>query len=796
MNNIAIFSKKQFFISTFIGLLIIGSYGIFKFYLHKKNDFVKECLAKSYKLFQINLQTSWKSLDDYGQDYVHKTNIVSSHQITQTLHPSIVKAFFITTDLTQIPIDLKNDPEWKSIESIINLSTGTTSKTNSPIFKEKNELALMWLCTPVYSKDKLIGYIVGKKTFGSEFSKNKILSFFLVQELIPPISLSEQAINTQNIPPLTDNDTFDETNFMSPISSKEALTATQFDSELTIGFVAIYPLGKIYVAFKLLVTGLFFILFLLWIRTIITIMSFFWEKIHYLFMQHRITITPFLCLLLGGLALHNSIKIHHIIKKTKILLQNEHAYKNVALAQKINTACLLAPNKIADKETVLKTLSENTPTKIESLFITDSTNKIICKYSQTHKVYQEILCKIIGISNATYKIEIPNWTLHSTYAISYQELPLQKFRSAFILFIIFLILFIISCWYTYQILLEKKFNRWLIITLSLLGLCNITLWGIINYIPVTYFDSTNTIKTPADNSLLIAKADIIAGNRQMLPPIRTQLGLELQNLDVGLVNKAIIQGKIWQIAPKVDDIGIIIANEQDTKIDEINRTESAKEQKILWRLFSKITTPDEYRGYPFSVKHVKIAISSQNLQKPTLLIPDPTLLQLDKTPWLSKNIETPGFTLIEHSITSEFPPNEAIKSVVQGFSNSLLFNLSFRESLVGALFTYIFPLFIILLAIFGILWVPDTVRFTAYSGVFFADILLHRTLRGSLNLVQVCYLDCFFFYTYLALIMLMCGTLIVLSKPAIKELIDDLCKKTYWPIQLVLWLVTTAWFFC
>lgn len=789
-------NAKQIFGSILIVALGIISYGILQFHLNNQEARVEQRLATAYQKFQNDFQISCKILQTYGNSFVQKSATPISHKITEPPHQSILQAYFLAADLKDTPAELQDDLLWPDIEKTILLSKGVAGMAHSACFVDKSGKVFFWNSMPLYKEEKFVGYILSKNTLGETFNKNGLVQFFLVQEFQLPIPLSGQNTIPKNLPALSDPDIFNETTFTSKVNDKGAIFSTKFHSELNIGFVAMYPRGHVDTIFIVIIIFLLLTLALVWIQLIIAAFLHCGKIVHHFITTQHPIMAITLFFIAGFFTLKYTTEFHQVIHSARIALLSDHEHKNIALAQKINTACFTNKNHIADKATIERILETYTPTKIESLFITDATNKVLVKFAQSRKTAQDFLCKMVGTSQANCKVEIPNWTLHSTYAIAYQELPLQKMRTSLLLAIICLTLFIILAWYVYHIILNKKLAAWLFIALPSLAACNFLLWGVINYIPVTHFDSDNTLKTAADNSLLGAKADIIAGNKQLLPPTRVTLGMVLQNMDLTQVNRAAVQGLLWQIAPAEDMLGITIANGRDTKIDELTKTNTGNTHKIMWRLFSNITSPDDYKRYPFSIKHVKIGFAVKNVHKPTLLIPDQTLLQLNKIPWLSHEVSNPGFTLIEHSITSEFITNDTLRNVSQGFNNTLVFNLSFRESLAGALFTYIFPLFIILLAIFGILWVPETFRFTAYSGVFFADILLHRTLRSSLNLVQVSYLDCFFFFTYLALIMLMCGTLFGLSRPSSIPIIDRVFKLIYWPLQLVLWIITTAIFFC
>jgi len=76
---------------------------------------------------------------------------------------------------------------------------------------------------------------------------------------------------------------------------------------------------------------------------------------------------------------------------------------------------------------------------------------------------------------------------------------------------------------------------------------------------------------------------------------------------------------------------------------------------------------------------------------------------------------------------------------------------------------------------------------SAYTGLFFALVILHRTLRSQYQLGKLLYIEYFFFFTYIGILILVlhAGLLqIYRGRANIIMKLFDWFQMFFWPIQL------------
>lgn len=504
----------------------------------------------------------------------------------------------------------------------------------------------------------------------------------------------------------------------------------------------------------------------------------------------------------GGLAclgiaiLLCTFSFHRLIMHTQEQIAFTHLKQTAILTQKINAALARHHGNLSPAQ-LSEAIEQHVSLNIRALHITDANGKHIHTQTTFKSIQPCFLCSLVGKNCRTTMIEIPRWKLHTTYLMEYQDLPLPKMRSLLLLFVALLTVFLVVARRIYYSFIEatQASTNASFTTALLLLIGNIIMWLIVYQTPISESWMGYMVKDGNSCKQLIHHAQAIAENRHLHPPAISNVGFLLKNLDASMPNKAMIHAFVWQRSVKGVPMGFAFENAQQLMIEESIKKEGELEDSEMWRTGGTITSLDNHELYPFSLEHVAISLTAKSLNPPLVLLPELYLLQGMKKPWISTGLQTPGYVLEDSFISSAFHNDAALEEVSMGCSNTLTFNFILRQSLAGAFFSYILPLLVILFSIFGLLWIDPAYRFTSYSGVFFATVLLHRSYRTALNLTHVNYLECFFFFAYAALVLLMIATLFNITKPELYERYGKFIKQSFWPLQLVLWLLTTLYFF-
>ena len=128
-----------------------------------------------------------------------------------------------------------------------------------------------------------------------------------------------------------------------------------------------------------------------------------------------------------------------------------------------------------------------------------------------------------------------------------------------------------------------------------------------------------------------------------------------------------------------------------------------------------------------------------------------------------------------------------------------VYNAILSRNLLTPFIFYFLPLLVILFSLFSTLLIttkktdPLTIL-GAHSGLFFALILLRRSLREQYPTGATLYMEYAFFYTYITIILLILHIILTSYYKRWKTYYDPVLyymKVAFWPFQLILWLITT-----
>lgn len=343
-------------------------------------------------------------------------------------------------------------------------------------------------------------------------------------------------------------------------------------------------------------------------------------------------------------------------------------------------------------------------------------------------------------------------------------------------------------------------RRFLMQLTGVLLLANIILWCIAFYCSRMHEERATVMTCQHDVTRAVGTiAEHGGAHAQTLIPT----GITLHGLDLTQANMITFNAYVWQFIPAMAKEGITpgVSFIGSISLDEelVMKKETPRGQYLLWKMHVKLAHPDNYVLYPFHKKLVSIKWVSRDATHPVLLVPDFTTYATlgGEHPWLEATLKTPGFYLSDAYFSyNSVAESKSTKSIVA--SDQLALNLLYYESMAGAVVIYLIPLMLIIFTMFALLWIAVEFRITAYSGVFFSTIMLHRALRTTYAISDIIYLEYFFFFIYVTLLLLvLCGVWQMIrrrrdSNDALGVLFDEYARLLYWPLQCSFWIIATV----
>ena len=144
---------------------------------------------------------------------------------------------------------------------------------------------------------------------------------------------------------------------------------------------------------------------------------------------------------------------------------------------------------------------------------------------------------------------------------------------------------------------------------------------------------------------------------------------------------------------------------------------------------------------------------------------------------------------------------EALRNVTAKFR--LHYNVILERKLNNPIIIYFIPLLIILFSIYAVLLVSyrghDVKKdiftsLSSFTALFFTLIILHQTLRSQYQSGELLYIEYFFFFTYISILLLILHSLIVrVSRysSVVNKYITPYLRIFFWPLQFGAWFVVT-----
>ncbi len=337
----------------------------------------------------------------------------------------------------------------------------------------------------------------------------------------------------------------------------------------------------------------------------------------------------------------------------------------------------------------------------------------------------------------------------------------------------------------------------------------ISLWIAIYNTPQGNSENNIIVTDQSGVQKFINERNADAYRRNMALPIAITSGIEIYSLEQTSPKQITFSGFIWHRYHKVAHKDVLRVLRIPQAINFTVQRE-LKIQEGEWEIIGmdvNVTLYQEhdYSYYPFDSRHFVISLEHADSTKNTVIIPDVDAyfsLNPKDLPGINTTfneaktaIKKTYFDFIPYAADSDLGSRSEARRIEQ---YRLDFNILMKDDILGPFIFFFLPLLVILISIFAVLILEErrTDPYTMigpYTGLFFALVLLHRSLHESAPATQILYIEYAFFYVYITIIILVIHT--VLLKFHREELFYQntiiILKHLFWPLQLAAWILTT-----
>lgn len=406
-----------------------------------------------------------------------------------------------------------------------------------------------------------------------------------------------------------------------------------------------------------------------------------------------------------------------------------------------------------------------------------------------------------------------NWFVVGNFSNESLPLPLSKLRKELIWAVVTLIIgLLLSAMLATRIWHGiDGIRRWAIIAGIILAGSLIIFWNLTRMAPYEPSDSVVVVRDQTGLDKYIELIDVEAQQRNEKRPITIPTGIILYSVNFPDSNRVKLSGYLWQKVDKNQPIksGVIFSEATESSFTEIFRKEEEGIETIGWNFSATFLQKHRYSLFPFDTVHINLLFSTADFENHVILTPDFSgykSFDVDPLPGITNEISIPGYTLERSFFSFASIPAfdevglDALRKVTEKVR--LHYNLILKRKLINPMIIFMLPLLIILFSIYAVFLVTQRRKgkfdafksIGAYTGLFFSLIILHQTLRSQVQSGELLYIEYFFFFTYITILLLVLHTLLLrISKKinSASEKISSYLKILFWPIQFALWFAIT-----
>lgn len=443
---------------------------------------------------------------------------------------------------------------------------------------------------------------------------------------------------------------------------------------------------------------------------------------------------------------------------------------------------------------------------------------------ELRQIAEKMLKQNAGIANYSdnsgnyywfvYK-RVPHINWHVVITFSHESLPLPsaKLRKqliwGFILLVIGLLLLSMIVARVWQGMVGIR--RWAILSGAVLAAALIFFWDLTRMAPYESADNSVIIRDQTSLDKYLELLDIEAQQRNEKRPVAIPTGLILYTLNFPDSNRVSVSGYVWQKVAENITIkpGVLLPEASENSFKEIFRKKENGVETIGWNMSATFLQRYRYSFFPLDKVHINIVLASTDFENNVILTPDFSgykSYDVDPFPGISNNISVAGFLLARSFFSfTVIPPYDevgldALRDVTEKVR--LHYNVILKRKLINPLIIFMLPLLIILFSIYAVFLVTQRWRgyfdafksLGAYTGLFFSLIILHQTLRNQVQSGDLLYIEYFFFFTYVTILLLVLNTLLLqITRTAnfLNEKVSPYLKILFWPLQFAFWFAIT-----
>lgn len=353
-------------------------------------------------------------------------------------------------------------------------------------------------------------------------------------------------------------------------------------------------------------------------------------------------------------------------------------------------------------------------------------------------------------------------------------------------------------------------SYYIVIANILLLLALISSWRIIKNTTIVNRESRTIITDQSALNKFLNDLDEEAHRKHEAPPINIPCGILVYSLSNTGPDNVTLSGYLWNKYNTKIHTDII----RGMDLPQATRmvygapllSQATDEETSTWNIQGVMYQEQTYEKFPFDQQELRIILEHRDIEKNIILTPDLTAykkLSPESTPGLSKEFTLSGFT-IEQSFFEyqkvEPKANFGLKGYGKVTDNyHLVYNAIITRNLLNPFVIYVLPLLVILFTLFTTLLVIKKTSSAlsilgAYSGLFFALIVLQRSMREQYPSGSTLYMEYAFFYTYITIILLILHTIIMYYYKHWEKYQQQslyLMRILFWPFQWITWLITT-----
>ena len=411
---------------------------------------------------------------------------------------------------------------------------------------------------------------------------------------------------------------------------------------------------------------------------------------------------------------------------------------------------------------------------------------------------------------STHPISINNWTIGSIFSQEEIGLPPQTIRHYYFWILIWititlLLLIALACNYGFF-----SFAYYAVIANAILILALIAAWYIIQTTNTINRESRTIITDQSNLNKFLNDLNDEAERKHEAKPINIPSGILLYSINMSAPDSITISGYLWN--KYATPLGTTIVRSMDlpqaTRMSYGNPliSQANNQETATWNIQGVLAQEQNYALYPFDQQQIQIILEHKDIEKNIMLTPDLIAykkISPEATPGLDKDLSLPGFTIEQAFFEyrkNDPKTNFGFKEYGKVTDNyQLVYNAIMNRNLSNPFILFLLPLLVILFSLFTSLLITgkNTEPLSilgGYTGLFFALIVLQRSLREQHPTGTTLYMEYAFFYTYITIILLIIHTLLMYYSKnwiAYQNNSSYFVRILFWPFQFIAWFITT-----